>query len=277
MAQAHTGRLWDDLPYETWTSCNPTMTPDWDSDKMSVCYRVSGALKPARFHAGRWQYRVNQETDTWKNCGMKKNLILRTYKMEQQVVQNTIVVEGGEEDSHKCNICLEDVQFPMSNGCCSFKFCKDCYEQLPPEQKRICPGCRASTPFTVPTTGNVDYNGRNARQWYNLYTGTRSVVDTLHERITEYQDNLMSANTRNEELLEQIETQKCDIDLLETSLHLEEKKVKELKEQLENNRIWRANSKTLWKGKVLEKQRMYNKVIRLSIILFILLVFSVLR
>jgi hypothetical protein len=212
---------------------------------------------------------------------MKKNLILRTYK--QQVVQNTIVVEGGEEDSHRCNICLEDVQFPMSNGCCSFKFCKDCYEQLPREQKTICPGCRTPTPFIVPPTGNVgfNYNGRNAREWYNLYTELNNSfgprVDALEERIDEYQDNLMEANTRNEELLEQNETQKCDIDLLETRLHLEEKKVKELKEQLENNRIWRANSKTLWKGKVLEKQRMYNKVIRLSIILFILLVFSVLR
>ena len=126
-----------------------------------------------------------------------------------------------------------------------------------------------------------NYNGRNAREWYNLYTELNNSfgprVDALEERIDEYQDNLMEANTRNEELLEQNETQKCDIDLLETRLHLEEKKVKELKEQLENNRIWRANSKTLWKGKVLEKQRMYNKVIRLSIILFILLVFSVLR
>ena len=300
MAQAHTGRLWDDLPYEDWTYAYPHQRPTWDSDNMSICYRVSGALKPARFHAGRWQYRVSQETNTWKNCGMKKNLILRTYK--QQVVQNTIVVEGGEEDSHRCNICLEDVQFPMSNGCCSFKFCKDCYDMMPPEQKRICSGCRAPTPFTgqrsAPLFPEETHNGRTIREWEDAYIEQLLIKNRLQrerdeyqthaneliDQIGDYQTRLRSVNTCNEELLEQVETHKSDNDLLETCLHLEEKKVKELKEQIENSRIREINSKALWKGKVLDAEKnttkyqmMYNKVIRMSIMLMVMLVFSVLR
>lgn len=54
-----------------------------------------------------------------------------------------------QDDSHKCNICLDDVQFPMSNGCCSFKFCKTCYDLMPREQKLICSGCRTPTQTLV--------------------------------------------------------------------------------------------------------------------------------
>jgi hypothetical protein len=287
MAQADTRNYWDDLPYENWTYWFPHQLPNWDSDTMSVYYKVSGAIKPARFHAGRWQYRVNQ--GTWKNCGMKKNLILRTYK--QQVVQNTIVVEGGEEDSHRCNICLEDVQFPMSNGCCSFKFCKDCYDMMPPEQKRICSGCRAPTPFTLAGGGDI-YNGRNIRGWYNLYTELEPRVEAvqraLEERITEYQDNLMEANTRNEELLEQVETHKSDIDfykfeLKNTKHFLEEARSANVNERkallLKNKKLMcekRDKIDELEKN-VTKYQMMYNKVIRMSIMLMVMLVFSVLR
>ena len=286
MAQAHTGRLWDDLPYEDWTYAYPHQRPTWDSDNMSICYRVSGALKPARFHAGRWQYRVSQETNTWKNCGMKKNLILRTYK--QQVVQNTIVVEGGEEDSHRCNICLEDVQFPMSNGCCSFKFCKDCYEQMPREQKRICSGCRAPTPFTLSGTqgGGTTYNGRNIREWAamaELYTemvprftdavqragAAERSLQAAEERITEYQTNLMSANTRNEELLEQNEKYEIDVQYYKELLDMTMKE-KEMHEARIDELLCAEKNATKY-------QMMYNKVIRMSIMLMVMLLFSVLR
>jgi len=49
------------------------------------------------------------------------------------------------ETENSCHICLEDVKFPMSNGCCSFKFCKDCYTKLSSEQKSICSVCKAPT------------------------------------------------------------------------------------------------------------------------------------
>jgi hypothetical protein len=279
--QADHRGLWDDKPYEDWTYHTPHTRPTWDSEKMAIYHKVSGAMKQARFHGGRWQYQ--KDASTWKNCGMKRNLILRTYKMQQQVVQNTIVVEGDDEDSHKCNICLEDVQFPMSNGCCSFKFCKDCYGQMPREQKRICSGCRVPTPFTGNAT-QESIEGKNIREWYNLFRIMRIAkdemersLDTAEERITEYQTNLMSANTRNEELLEEIETHKADIDFYQFEL-------KNKKHFLEEARSALVNQGKMHKDRIdeLEKnvnkyQMMYNKVIRMSIMLMVMLLFSVLR
>jgi hypothetical protein len=50
---------------------------------MAIYYKVSGAIKPARLHAGRWQYAF--KAGTWKNCGMKKNLLVRTYKQNSKL------------------------------------------------------------------------------------------------------------------------------------------------------------------------------------------------
>ncbi len=280
--QADHRGLWDDKPYEEWTYHTPHTRPTWDSEKMAIYYKVSGAMKQARFHGGRWQYQ--KDASTWKNCGMKRNLIMRTYKMQQQVVQNTIVVEGGEEDSHRCNICLEDVQFPMSNGCCSFKFCKDCYEQMPREQKRICSGCRAPTPFTL--SGGDTYNGRNIREWAamaELYTemvprftdavqragAAERSLQAAEERITEYQTNLMSANTRNEELLEQNEKYEIDVQYYKELLDMTMKE-KEMHEARIDELLCAEKNATKY-------QMMYNKVIRMSIMLMVMLLFSVLR
>lgn len=66
----------DDLPYEDWTWWFPQESPSWDDEKMAIYYKVSGAIKPARLHLGRWYYR--KDASTWKKCGMKKNLLLRT-------------------------------------------------------------------------------------------------------------------------------------------------------------------------------------------------------
>ena len=286
--------LWDDKPYEDWTYHTPHTRPTWDSEKMAIYYKVSGAMKQARFHGGRWQYQ--KDASTWKNCGMKRNLILRTYKMQQQVVQNTIVVEGGEEDSHRCNICLEDVQFPMSNGCCSFKFCKDCYEQMPREQKRICSGCRAPTPFTLSETqgGGTTYNGRNIREWAamaELYTemvprftdavqragAAERSLQAAEERITEYQTNLMEANTRNEELLEEIETHKADIDFYQFELKNKKHFLEEARSALVNQGKMHKDRIDELEQNATKYQMMYNKVIRMSIMLMVMLLFSVLR
>lgn len=282
--QADTRNYWDDKPYEEWTYFHPQTESTWDSEKMAIYYKVSGALKPARHHGGRWQYQ--KDASTWKNCGMKRNLILRTYKMQQQVVQNTIVVEGGEEDSHRCNICLEDVQFPMSNGCCSFKFCKDCYEQMPREQKRICSGCRAPTPFTqvpdnrarrMPDRDEIDRLNQELAIIRGEWNSSRGMITHLEQRITEYQTNLMEANTRNEHLLEEIETHKTDIDFYEFEL-------KNKKHFLEEARSALVNAGKMHKARIdeLEQnatkyQMMYNKVIKMSIMLMVMLVFSVLR
>ena len=281
--QADHRGLWDDKPYEEWTYHTPHTRPTWDSEKMAIYYKVSGAMKQARFHGGRWQYQ--KDASTWKNCGMKRNLILRTYKMQQQVVQNTIVVEGGEEDSHRCNICLEDVQFPMSNGCCSFKFCKDCYGQMPREQKRICSGCRTPTPFTVPPTGNLgfDYdsrgcfNGRTARQWHNLYRELEPRVDALADALEErtqalqgerddYRAQLISTNTRNEELLEQNETYEINVQYYKEQIDM----------TMKENEMHEARIDELEKNAT-KYQMMYNKVIRMTIMLMVMLLFSVLR
>ena len=236
--QADHRGLWDDKPYEEWTYHTPHTRPTWDSEKMAIYYKVSGAMKQARFHGGRWQYQ--KDASTWKNCGMKRNLILRTYKMQQQVVQNTIVVEGGEEDSHRCNICLEDVQFPMSNGCCSFKFCKDCYEQMPREQKRICSGCRAPTPFTL--SGGDTYNGRNIREW-------AAMAELYTEMVPRFTDAVQRAGAA------------------ERSLQAAWKR-KALEKHEENK---------ILEQKATKYQMMYNKVIRMTIMLMVMLLFSVLR
>jgi len=45
----------------------------------------------------------------------------------------------------KCSICLDDVRFPMSNGCCSYKFCKSCFDIMPQNHKSKCGGCRQNT------------------------------------------------------------------------------------------------------------------------------------
>jgi len=49
----------------------------------------------------------------------------------------------------KCSICLDDVRFPMSNGCCSYKFCKSCFDIMPQNHKSKCGGCRQNTVFST--------------------------------------------------------------------------------------------------------------------------------
>jgi hypothetical protein len=53
---------------------------------------------------------------------------------------------------NKCNICLDNAQFPMSNGCCSYKFCKSCFHLMPDDIKNTCGGCRQNTVFSTITS-----------------------------------------------------------------------------------------------------------------------------
>ena len=74
----------------------------------------------------------------------------------------------------KCSICLDDVRFPMSNGCCSYKFCKSCFDIMPQNHKSKCGGCRQNTVFSTITSTRPNRDIRH-----------RNLINELNDRITD--------------------------------------------------------------------------------------------
>ena len=92
---------------------------------------------------------------------------------------------------NKCNICLDNAQFPMSNGCCSYKFCKSCFHLMPDDIKNTCGGCRQNTVFsTITSTSPILQNRESLLQAQSLLDRTinlRSVVIANENRLSDLQ------------------------------------------------------------------------------------------
>lgn len=88
----------------------------------------------------------------------------------------------------KCSICLDDVRFPMSNGCCSYKFCKSCFDIMPQNHKSKCGGCRQNTVFsTITSTRPIPiYNDPTVLR-------LRNKVVELNDRITDIRTDSVNA------------------------------------------------------------------------------------
>jgi hypothetical protein len=195
-------------------------------DNNKLFYDVKGGERPARYHrvssGSRWEYYFNM---TWNHVGVKRNLFIRTYTAQvvQNIVQNTIVVEGGDEDSNKCNICLENTQFPMSNGCCSYKFCKSCFDQMPANIKNTCGGCRQNTVFsTIPSTQPILQNPivQAQRQELIRYQESYRVANENHGIMTE----LYNVANENHGIMTELYTAQCkdsEIDSIKLLKHNE--------------------------------------------------------
>lgn len=88
----------------------------------------------------------------------------------------------------KCSICLDDVRFPMSNGCCSYKFCKSCFDIMPQNHKSKCGGCRQNTVFSTITSSRPIpiYNDPTVLL-------LRNKVVELNDRITDIRTDSVNA------------------------------------------------------------------------------------
>ena len=92
----------------------------------------------------------------------------------------------------QCAICMEPVKFPLSHGCCTFKCCRSCYNQLSVEQKQKCSGCRTDT--------GIDALNTNLEEHYyehvDLLHRLNSRIESDAEIINEQYSNLCQLHSR---------------------------------------------------------------------------------
>lgn len=103
---------------------------------------VSGTHK-AYIKGGYWRYTHN---GVERSCG-RLNKLTNIKNPAMMLISHTHIDPDPDTDN-KCSVCLENVRFPMSNGCCSYKFCKSCFDQMPQKLKAKCGGCRQNTVFS---------------------------------------------------------------------------------------------------------------------------------
>jgi len=102
----------------------------------------------------------------------------------------------------KCSICLEGVRFPMSNGCCSYKFCKSCFNIMPQNHKAKCGGCRQNTVFSTITS--TEY-GRIIRRQRTLINELKENKELLEDKLRLAEGKESSLNSALDTLAVQIQ------------------------------------------------------------------------
>jgi len=102
----------------------------------------------------------------------------------------------------KCSICLEGVRFPMSNGCCSYKFCKSCFNIMPQNHKAKCGGCRQNTVFSTITS--TEY-GRIIRRQRTLINELKENKELLEDKLRLAEGKERSLNSALEKSRNRVE------------------------------------------------------------------------
>ena len=103
----------------------------------------------------------------------EKKIVYHSYKTRRAYNMTTQQARYTDKYDNKCNICLDNAQFPMSNGCCSYKFCKSCFHLMPDDIKNTCGGCRQNTVFsTITSTSPILQNRESLLQAQSLLDRT---------------------------------------------------------------------------------------------------------
>ena len=108
----------------------------------------------------------------------------------------------------QCAICMEPVKFPLSHGCCTFKCCRSCYNQLSVEQKQKCSGCRTDT--GIPRNGGStqerdaeemlsELNAERDRDAEEMLSEHSARIRRFSIRISDLQERNDALNTNLEE------------------------------------------------------------------------------
>ena len=110
----------------------------------TALYSLASGTHKAYIKGGYWRYTYN---GVERSCG-KLNKLTNIKKPDMMLISHTHIDTDTDTDTdNKCSVCLENVRFPMSNGCCSYKFCKSCFDQMPQTHKAKCGGCSQNTVF----------------------------------------------------------------------------------------------------------------------------------
>jgi len=137
----------------------------------TALYTLASGTHKAYIKGGYWRYTYK---GVERACA-KLNKLTNINKPTMMLISHTHV---DTDTDNKCSVCLENVRFPMSNGCCSYKFCKSCFDQMPQTHKAKCGGCRQNTVFsTIRPTQPIMQNPLVQRQRQELLESQELITE----------------------------------------------------------------------------------------------------
>jgi len=137
----------------------------------TALYTLASGTHKAYIKGGYWRYTYK---GVERACA-KLNKLTNINKPTMMLISHTHI---DTDTDNKCSVCLENVRFPMSNGCCSYKFCKSCFDQMPQTHKAKCGGCRQNTVFsTIRPTQPIMQNPLVQRQRQELLESQELITE----------------------------------------------------------------------------------------------------